>query len=94
MTTNANLIHVIADTLIEAHGQDATEWLECGGRAAIVRAVAAWHAAIVENAWIDRPEDVLRALRHVEHVVELAGGARIEARIGMVESQACAAISP
>ena len=37
----------------------------------------------MKNAWIDRPEDVLvlRALRHVEHVVELAVGARIEARI-------------
>ena len=83
MTTNVNLIHVIADALIEAHGQDATEWLECEGRAAIERAVAGWHAAIGENAWIDRPEDVLvlRALRHVEHGVELAGGARIKARI-------------
>ncbi len=89
MTTNANLIHVIADTLIEAHGQDATDWLECGGRAAIERVVAGWHAAIVENAWIDRPEDVLvlRALRHVEHVVELAGGARIEARIRALVDQ-------
>ena len=89
MTTNANLIHVIADALIDAHGQDATEWLECGGRAAIERAVAGWHAAIVENAWIDRPEDVLvlRGLRHVEHVVELAGGARIEARIRALVDQ-------
>ena len=32
---------------------------------------------------MDPPEDVLvlRALRHIEHVVELVGGARIEARI-------------
>ena len=29
MTTNANLFHIIADSLIDAHGQDATEWLEC-----------------------------------------------------------------
>ena len=83
MTTNANLIHAIAEALIETHGQDATEWLECGGRADIERGVAGWRAAIAENAWIDRPEDVLvlRALRHIEHIVELAGGARIEARI-------------
>ena len=83
MTTNANLIHAIADALIEAQGQDGTEWLECGGRAAIERGVAGWRAAIAEDSWIDRPEDVLvlRELRHVEHVVELAVGARIEARI-------------
>ena len=45
--------------------------------------VARWRAAIAEGAWIDRPEDVLllRALRHIEHVVELAGGTRIKARI-------------
>ena len=83
MTANTNLIHIVADALIEAHGQDATEWLECVGRAAIERGVAGWHGAIAENAWINRPEDilVLGALRHIEHVVELAGGARIEARI-------------
>ena len=83
MTANTNLIHAIADALIEAHGQDATEWLECGGRATVERGLAGWRAAITNRAWIDRPEDilVLRALRHVEHTVELAGGARIEARI-------------
>ena len=83
MNANTHLIHAIADALIEAHGEDATEWLECGGRAAVERGVAGWRAAIAEGAWIDRPEDllVLRALRHVEHTVELAGGARIEARI-------------
>ena len=83
MTANTNLIHAIADALIEAHGQDATEWLECGGRAAVERGLAGWRAAITNRAWVDRPEDilVLRAHRHVEHTVEFAGGARIEARI-------------
>ena len=55
MTTNADLIHAIADALIEAQGQDATEWLECGGRAAIERGVAGWRAAIAHDGWIDRP---------------------------------------
>ena len=83
MTTNTNLIHAIADALIETHGQDGTEWLECGGRAKVERGVAGWRAAIGDGAWTDRPEDilVLRALRHVEHTVELAGDARIEPRI-------------
>ena len=83
MTTNANLIHAITDALIEAYGQDATEWLECGGRAAVERDLARWRAAIANGAWIDWPEDilVLRALRHIEHTVELAGCARIESRI-------------
>jgi len=83
MNANTHLVHAIADALIEAHGEDATEWLECGGRAEVERCVAGWRATIAEGAWIDRPEDVLvlRALRHVEHTVELEGGARIEARI-------------
>ena len=83
MNANTHLIHAIADALIEAHGEDATEWLEGGGRAEVERGVAGWRAAVAEGAWIDRPEDilVLRALRHVEHTIELAGGARIEARI-------------
>ena len=40
-------------------------------------------AASGQNACLERPEDVLvlRALRHIEHVVELAGGARIKGRI-------------
>ena len=83
MNANTHLIHAIADALIEAHGEDATDWLEGGGRAEVERGVAGWRAAIAEGAWIDRPADilVLRALRHVEHVVELEGGARIGARI-------------
>ena len=83
MTTNTNLIHAIADALIETHGQDGTEWFECGGRAKVERGVAGWRAAIGDGAWTDRPEDilVLRALRHVEHTVELAGDARVEPRI-------------
>ena len=66
----------------QAHGQDATEWLECGGRATVERGVAVWRASIANGAWVDRPEDilVLRALRHVEHTVEFAGGARIEVK--------------
>lgn len=81
--TNTYLLHAIADALIETHGQDATEWLECGGRAEVERGIAGWRAAIGEGAWIDEPEDilVLRALRHIEHTVELAGGTRIEACI-------------
>ena len=83
MARNTHLIHAIADALIEAHGQDATEWLDCGGRAAIERGVAGWRAAISEAAWIDRPEDVLvlRALRHIEHTMVLTGGEDIAARI-------------
>ena len=83
MTTNANLIHAITDALIEAYGQDATEWLECGGRAAVERDLTRWRAAIADGAWIDRPEDilVLRALRHIKHTVELPGCAGIETRI-------------
>ena len=83
MNANTHLIHAIADALIEAHGEDAIDWLEGGGRAEVERGVAGWRAAIAEGAWIHRPADllVLRALRHVEHVVELAGGARIEAWI-------------
>ena len=83
MARNTHLIHAIADALIETHGQDATEWLECGGRAAIERGVAGWRAAISEAAWIDRPEDVLvlRALRHIEHTMVLTGGEDIAVRI-------------
>ena len=83
MTTNTYLLHAIADALIETHGQDATEWLECGGRAEVERGITGWRAAIGEGAWIDEPEDilVLRALRHIEHTVELAGGTHIEACI-------------
>ena len=52
-------------------------------RAAVERGVVGRRAAIAEAAWSDGPKDVLvlRALRHIEHVVDLAGGARIEARI-------------
>ena len=83
MNANTHLTHAIADALIEAHGEDAIDWLEGGGRAEVERGVADWRAAIAEGAWINRRADllVLRALRHVEHVVELQGGAHIEARI-------------
>ena len=52
MTANSNLVHAIADALIEAHGRDATEWLECGGREAVERGVAGWRETIEEGAWI------------------------------------------
>jgi len=83
MNANTHLVHAIADALIETHGEDVIDWLEGEGRAAVERGVAGWRAAIAEGAWIDRPADllVLRALRHVEHTVELEGDARIEARI-------------
>ena len=83
MNADTHLIHTIADALIEAHGDDALDWLEGGGRAAVERSVAGWRAAIAEGAWIHRPADivVLRALRHVEHVVELKGDVRIKTRL-------------
>ena len=83
MNANTHLIHAIADALIEADGEDALDWLEGGGRAAVERGVAGWRAAIAEGAWIHRPADilVLRALRHVEHVVELEGEVRIKTRL-------------
>ena len=83
MNANTHLVHAIADALIEADGRDAAEWLECGGRAVIEHGVAGWRAAIAGCAWLHAPEDllVLRALRHIEHIVSLAGGARIEARL-------------
>ena len=73
---NAQLIHAIADALIEADGEDALDWIEGGGRAAVERGVAGWRAAIAEGAWIHRPADilVLRALRHVERVDPGAAG--------------------
>ena len=82
MTTNTNLIHAIADALIETHGRDRRVWFKCGGRAKVERGVAGWRATIRDGARTDRPEDilVLRALQHVEHTVELAGDTRIEPR--------------
>ena len=35
MNANTHLIHAIADALIHAHGEDATDWLEGGGRTAL-----------------------------------------------------------
>ena len=77
MNANTHLVHAIADALIEAHGEDAIDWLEGEGRAAVERGVAGWRAAIAEGAWIDRPADllVLRALRHVEHRLGYGVGA-------------------
>ena len=76
MTVNTNLIQVIADALIGEYGEDATEWLEDGGRANVERVLAEWRAAIEEGCWIERIEDVLvlRALRHESHWVEVLGG--------------------
>ena len=67
MTANTKLIHAIADALIGEYDEEATEWLEDGGRANIERIVAEWRAAIEQGRWVERLEDVLvlRALRHV-----------------------------
>ena len=46
MTANTKLTHVIADALIGAYGEEATEWLEDGGRANVERILAEWRAAI------------------------------------------------
>ena len=37
MTANTKLIHAIADALVGEYGEEATEWLECGGRANVER---------------------------------------------------------
>ena len=85
MTANTKLIHAIADALIGEYDEEATEWLEDGGRANIERIVAEWRAAIEEGRWVERLEDVLvlRALRHEEHWVTVLGGPDSEALIGM-----------
>ena len=84
MTANTKLIHAIADALIGEYEEEATEWLEDGGRANIERIVAEWRAAIEQGRWVERLEDVLvlRALRHEEHWVTVLGGPDIEALIG------------
>ena len=76
MTVNTKLIQDIAAALVAHHGDEATEWLDGGGRANVARIVAAWRAAIEEGCWIERLEDVLvlRAVRHETHWVEVLGG--------------------
>ena len=59
MTANTKLIHAIVDGLIGEYGEDATEWLDDGGRANVERVLAEWGAAIEEGRWIERVEDVL-----------------------------------
>ena len=83
MTANTKLIHAIADALIGEYDEEATEWLEDGGRANIERIVAEWRAAIAEGRWVERLEDVLvlRALRHEEHWVTVRGGPDTEVLI-------------
>ena len=83
MTANTTLIHAIAHALIDEYGEEATEWLEHGGRANVERIVAEWRTAIEEGRWIERLEDVLvlRALRHETHWVEILGGPDAEALI-------------
>ena len=83
MTANTNLIHAIADALVGEYGEEATQWLEDGGRANVERILAEWSAAIEEGHWIERIEDVLvlRALRHEAHWVEVLGGPDAEALI-------------
>ena len=65
MTANTKLIHAIADALIAEYDEEATEWLEDGGRANIERIVAEWRAAIEEGRWVERLEDVLVRVRAV-----------------------------
>ena len=69
--------------LIGEYDEEATEWLEDGGRANIERIVAEWRAAIEEGHWVERLEDVLvlRALRHEEHWVTVLGGPNTEVLI-------------
>ena len=83
MTANTNLIHAIADALIDEYGEEATGWLEDGGRANVARILGEWRTAIEEGRWIERVEDVLvlRALRHEAHWVEVLGGPDAEALI-------------
>ena len=83
MTANTTLIHAIAQALVGEYGEDATGWLEDGGRANVERIVAEWRTAIEEGRWIERTEDVLvlRALRHYEHWVEVLGGPDAETLI-------------
>ena len=83
MTVNTKLIQVIADALIGEYGEEATEWLEDGGRQNVERILAEWRAAIEEGRWIERVEDVLvlRALRHESHWVEVLGGPDSDALI-------------
>ena len=83
MTANTKLIHVIAGALVAEHGEEATEWLDGGGRANVARIVAEWRGAIEEGRWIERLEDVLvlRALRHETHWVEVLGGPDAEALV-------------
>ena len=83
MTVDTKLIHVIAGALVAEHGEEATEWLEDGGRANVARIAAEWRAAIEEGRWIERLEDVLvlRALRHETHWVEVLGGPDAEALV-------------
>ena len=46
MTANTKLIGAIASALFAEHGEEATEWLEGGGRANVARIVAEWCAAV------------------------------------------------
>ena len=83
MAANRKLIHAITDALIAEHGDNAVDWLDDGGRANVERIIAEWHAAIEEDRWIERIEDVLvlRALRHDTHWVEVLGGPDAETLI-------------
>ena len=83
MTANTKLIQAIAGALVAEHGEEATEWLEGGGRANVARIVAEWRAAIEEGRWTERLQDVLvlRALRHETHWVKVLGGPDAEALV-------------
>ena len=83
MTANTKLIQAIADALIGEYDEEATEWLEDGGRANIERIVAERRTAIEQGRLVERLEDVLvlRALLHEEHWVTVLGGPDIETLI-------------
>ena len=94
MTTSTRLIDAIAGALVAEHGEEATEWLDGGGRANVARIVAKWRAAIEEGRWIERLEDVLvlRALRHEAHWVKVLGSPDAEALVRELvdeDSRAC-----
>ena len=46
MTANTKLIGATVSALVAEHGEEATEWLDGGGRANVTRAIAEWRAAI------------------------------------------------
>ena len=54
MTANTKLIGALAGALVAEHGEEATKWLEGGGRATVARIVVEWRAAIEGGGPLDR----------------------------------------